>query len=493
MIPLQLLQYSANDCRVAVKQLVKASAICLGLAGILAVCLDAFGINLLNFGTLDVARNTIAFWVYFQITLLFVPGQKHLRLPLVLLIPIFTQLYQVGLGWDLPGGPSSISRIAPYLGVMIFMVSTLVADRVKVSAAEWGFVIAVNAIGITGAILGSTDQFVSLVTYLAVGILLPLYYFFIKRELAASPFSAAQLEASALIGFLTLTVGTLAIIRMGSEMTLGGVTGLLGTRNVSDYNLVLAYLILLWPFALRAARAISPLMVAFALILLLASAIMGLSRTGLMFVPILAVSGIYSVFKDSISKGFRTTIWIALLGTCAFLAFPQKDQLGTVWLQRLNLTESSRSSSIVSKLKPGGEDSIARDQLRMEGYRLFTQSPVMGQGYGGFGESSRRGFRDAHSMTFTALAETGILGLVALYFVLAVVGLRLFRLATAKSVQDGGLFFICFLMWLFAVHSVGGNLTAIQAGSFTVGAINGILLMVYLWAGPVLRRSTSAP
>jgi len=489
MNPLQLLQSSASDCRSAVKMLARACAICLGLATVLSVCLDAFGVNLLNFGTLDIARNAIAFWVYFLVTLLFVPGEKHLRLPLVLLIPILTQLYQVGLGWDLPGGPSSIARIVPYVGVLIFLISTLLADRAKITRTEWGFVIATNAVGVTGAVLGSASQAVALVTYLAVGVMLPLYYFFLKRELTSSTFAPSQIEASALMGFLALTVGTLVIIRMGSEMTLGGVTGLLGTRNVSDYNLVLAYLILLWPLALRAARAVGPVMVAIALVLLLASAIMGLSRTGLMFIPILAIAGLFSVFKHSVSTGIRTAGWIVVLGVIAFFATPQKDQLNTVWLQRLNLTESSQTSSLVTKLKPGGEDSTARDQLRMEGYRLFSQSPLMGQGFGGFGESSRRGFRDAHSMTFTALAETGILGLIALYFVLALVGLRLFRLATAKSVQDGGLFFICFLMWLFAVHSVGGNLTAIQAGSFTVGAINGVLLMVYLWAGPVLRRS----
>ena len=100
-------------------------------------------------------------------------------------------------------------------------------------------------------------------------------------------------------------------------------------------------------------------------------------------------------------------------------------------------------------MKPGGEDSLARDQLRAEAVRLVSDQPLTGLGFGGFGISSERGYNDAHSLSFTVLAEQGLLGLGVLFAVIAVVFLlSLPFLAAGTLAWPQGLIYLGLLIFL---------------------------------------------
>ena len=136
---------------------------------------------------------------------------------------------------------------------------------------------------------------------------------------------------------------------------------------------------------------------------------------------------------------------------------------------------------MASRVKPGGEDSQGRDRLRIEGSRLFQEDPLWGKGFGGFRENSMRGFYDAHSLTFTALSEQGIFGFTILYGFLGFVFLRISKVRTMQHAHPGQqLFVVGFLVWLFAVHSVGGNLIQVPEGGFNVNILPAVMLILYL-------------
>ena len=172
-------------------------------------------------------------------------------------------------------------------------------------------------------------------------------------------------------------------------------------------------------------------------------------------------------------------VGIALVWTVV----PNRESLGLVWAQRFYVGSPEQMIDVLGRVKPGGDDSFARDQLRNEALRLWRQDPLIGQGYGGFGAWSVRGYNDAHSLTFTTLAENGLIGLGLLYGLIGFLALRLLRLAKASSS-----FLLSFLAWLVAMHSVGGNLSVLSPHGFNINAINGVLLVTYLFVHRLALR-----
>ncbi|MBL8059146.1 MAG: O-antigen ligase family protein [Chthonomonas sp.] len=451
-----------------------------------SVAADALGVNLFGFGSMDVVRNGLACTVIGLLVALFLPRFQDIRAALAILIPVLTQFYQVGLAWDFALGPQSLIRVLPYVGLACALSAELIRRPVCLSRAEQVGFLLCGGVGLLGWVSGLDASAVGFFGFLVFAILLPLLYAYFKQQFASDITAGAQLASASFVSFLALAVGTFVVIKLGSGMSMGGVTGLLGTRNVSDYNLIFAYMLLLWPIALVAASRIGAWCVGVLSVLFLASAVIGLSRTGILLVPLLIIVGIFSLYRRSPVALGSTVLAMAITCLLVWTAMPNRESLGLVWAQRFNISSPEQMASIFSRVKPGGDDSFARDQLRNEALRLWRQDPLIGQGYGGFGAWSVRGYNDAHSVTFTTLAENGLIGLGALYGLFGFLGLRLLRLSfrplnRGENYRIGAVFLVSFLAWLLAMHSVGGNLAVLSPRSFNVNVINGILMVAYLF------------
>ena len=467
--------------RQVVLRLIKAVGSLALLGALVALATDGLGFNLLGFGSLDVARNAVAFTVFGLLIALFTPRFRDLRLSLVLIIPILTQFYQVGLAWDFALGPTSLIRVLPYVAVIIAATAELIRRPISLTKAEQMGWLGSAGIGLLGWASGIGTGFTGVFGFLIFGLVLPGLYLFLKQRFEVDETTTAQIGAAGLVGFLALAIGTFVVIKLGSSMEIGGVAGLLGTRNVSDYNLIFAYMLLLWPLALLGASWFGPWQVGAISTLFLASAVVGLSRTGIMMVPLLVLGGLLALYGRKPKSLFLSFAAVLAVGGAVWFMVPNRDTLGSVWSQRFNVGNLDQMLEIANRVKPGGDDSEARDQLRNEALRLWRQDPVIGQGYGGFGAFSVRGFNDAHSVTFTTLAENGLIGLVALYGLFGFLALRLLRLARWDVEGPKGLFLASFAVWLIAIHSVGGNLSVLSAHGFNVNAINGLLVVLYLF------------
>lgn len=464
----------------------------------LGVATDALGVNLFGFGSMDVMRNSLACTVLGLLIALFLPRFQDIRTALVLLIPVITQFYQVGLAWDFALGPQSLIRVLPYFGVACALVAELVRRPVSLTRTEQVGMLLCGGVGLLGWVSGVDASAVGFFGFATFAFLLPLIYAYLKQQFATDVTAGAQLTSASFVSFVALAVGTLVVIRLGAGMSMGGVTGLLGTRNVSDYNLIFAYMLLLWPIALLAASRYGAWCVGVISVMFLASAVVGLSRTGILLVPLLVIVGLISLYRRS-PKAMGSSL-LAMVVTCALVwtVMPNRESLGLVWAQRFNVSSPQQVASIFSRVKPGGDDSFARDQLRNEALRLWRQDPLIGQGYGGFGAWSVRGYNDAHSVTFTTLAENGLIGLGLLYGLFGFLGLRLLRLSFRPLTDGSGsiigfVFLVSFFSWLLAMHSVGGNLAVLSPRSFNVNAINGILLVAYFFVHRLSARAESEP
>lgn len=482
----------ATSARASIRGLGGLLVACAGAGSLAAAGLDALGLNPLGFGAFDVGRNAVAITVYLLLAALFLPQTARWRLGLVFLIPLLTQFYQLGLGWDFDLGPSSLIRVMPYVAVLAAAGAELWRWKPSLSRLEqMGWTLCAG-VGLVGWAASSGSSTTGLFGFLALGIVLPALAVYVRASLQREPELRAQLIAAGFWGFAAFAIGTLVVVRMGSAMELGGVTGLLGTRNISDYNLIFAYMLLLWPLALMGAASLGAPAVGGLCALFLASAIIGLSRTGILIVPILSLAGILALYARQPKAIGQACLSVLLMGALAWSALPNRDTLGMVWAQRFNVASAGQAFEVLERVRPGGSDSAARDQLRLEALRLFQQDPLFGQGFGGFGAWSLRGFNDAHSLTFTTLAEHGALGLFALYLLIGWLALRLVRMAS----WNGGptaLFALCFAAWLFSLHTVGGNLALLSERGFNINVINGLLLVIYLLAHHLVKPTSATP
>lgn len=475
------------------------------LSVLLAAALDGIGLNLLQLGTLDLPRHALIFWPLLLGVAMFTPQLFRERWGIAVVLPFMTQFSQVAMGWEIAGGPHSLLRIAPYLALAVFLAAEAWRERPAVKHAERALVGICLGFAALGTLGGLVAKQPAAFAAMALGLGLPALTILVRHHTEQSPEFSAWITSALGLSFVGLAIGSLGIIKVSSGFELGGVTGLLATRNVSDYNLILGYLILLWPFAVRWGLHWGGALVGGLVILLIGTSVLGLSRVGLAVLPILGIIGLWMAFDHARSQGHGGRTLLQMLGTMVAvgvaisLIIPQRDSLGLVWSQRLNIASIDQILTLTERVRPGGEDSQARDMLRAEAVRLWQAEPWIGHGFGGFDAYSVRGFSDAHSLTLTVLAEHGLLGLAVLYVALIALALRLLGLARVGLRRDLVLMMSCLVAWLLAGHTVGTHVATWTSKSFAVGLMTAILLILWWhaprwWAGlPVSEEQTGEP
>lgn len=479
--------------RVAVKSLTLWLGGIFVLGAMLGVVLNLLGVTIFPFGALAGPRNgfTVAFFLFLAV--LVWPGSAKVRLGLFVLTPFLTQYYQTVLSWDVPQGATSVARVLPFIAMGAVCIPRAWTALRQFSKGEFLGSMLVFGLSLVGylasfdrAIVGGTGVYL-------LGILAPAAYAYLKQELTERPQAKAMVNAALFLAFIVLCLGTLVVIQVGMGIGIGaeaGSGGILATRNISDFNLIISYLLLLWPFAAHGARSYGPIGLALISALFLLTSIVGLSRVAMTIGPVLILFTYLSILRESPKFVGKTVLIGALCFGLVWMAIPGRDDLVRAWTLRFNVTSLDQIVTILERVRPGGEDSFARDQLRAEAQHLFQRDPILGHGLGGFSVTSTSGYGDAHSLSLNLLAEHGIPGVLAFFGACGLILLRALKLCTARLARwpTPSIFVFSFLAWLAAVHTVGGNLLVLLPRSFVVNFLNLFLLVLYLHPERILEQ-----
>lgn len=455
------------------------------LLGGMTLCtlLAPLGFNPFGFSALIGLRTGFALGFFCLLVLVATPRFASLRPAYVLVIPALAQYNNVVLAWDAPLGANQPIRLLPILVVVLLLSLELRGQMLRTFESHRWVILAFIILGCVGFAGGIGISPIGVPGLFFFAVYFPLVVMYLSQLIRHRSHLIPNLLAGAGVAFLIFTLGSVVVIQLGSGLGLGGQTGLLSARSVSDFNVVMGFLFLLWPFVVLAFRRMHPIAMAVASVLFLAACLMGLSRVGIFIAPLLVLAAFVGLYPGRPARTLSVLGAIFGVAILFFLIAPGASNIGGDLIRRFNFTEGFALLDLLDRVRPGGEDSAARDRIRLEALRLFESDPLWGVGIGGFAERSLVGFGDAHSLLFSTLAEFGLVGAIALYGLLFTMFLRQ-AAAFRYPNQDwpfGRLMFVGLAGWFIAVHAAGGALIAISSASFSVNIAGGTYLLLYLF------------
>lgn len=446
----------------------------IGIAWALTTLFDSlliFGANVLQ------TVLVFGFYIYCAATLLMPSGNKFFY---VISIPVLTQFLHLFQKYDFPAGANSLWRLLPFLFVDLYMLSVLIRfgtglSRVeKVVVASWvisGFVSITISPNLAGIVTGACTLILFTI---------PLYFAYLSVMSKHHAFPG-ELERALCLTFIILALGTFGLVFYGAQYK--GASNLLVTRNISDTNVTMAYFILLWPFALHYAgrEGRSPLLTPLLALLFALVVILSFSR-GAVFIVLP-----YLVFSLFVAGNWQRGVWLAAVGVVTGiysgdLIGLMNAELAYSW--QLRFGDFNTTGPVLQKI----QEVSGRAEIRRIAYQLFLERPLFGNGTGSF-EVLGPGYREAHSLFFTVLAEQGLLGMVYLYGLFATLGLHLCKRATDYLHR---LLLAALAAYLLFVHSVGSVFIIIPAKSLTINCIAPLLLIcMYFYSKSMDNRPPS--
>ena len=421
--------------------------------------------ELLDFGS-DRFQNlvVISFYVY-CVQALFTESAS--RLFHLLSIPVFTQFIHIFQKLNFTAGANSIWRLLPFLLLIIYLANFFVRNPPQLQQNQKLFLISwLTTQGFFLFISPNLEMIIGggITLYLLA---LPFYFVYLEYASKAIDFRS-KIEQFLCLTFIILGVGTFGLIYFGAEYK--GSDNLLATRNIADTNVTMAYFILLWPFALlhvRRQKFASLYTLAIAAIFI-SIIIFSFSRGAvLLILP-------YSILTLFFSGHFFK--WISLFGLIAYLYgggvmldFMKDQDLTYFWTLRFG--EILSTNSPWEKLLA----TSGRNEIQATAYQLFLQSPLIGNGIGSF-EILGPGFREAHSLLYTLLAEEGLSGTIYFYLIFATQFIHLLKYSVSQHLEYWAIP-ISFLFYIAFNHTVGSVFVIIPGRSISVNCIAPILLM----------------
>ena len=442
------------------------ATISIGLAWIASMLFN----SLLIFGG-GTIQTVLVFGFYTYCVLTLAVPSEH-KLFYVLSIPILTQFLHLYQKYDFPAGANSLWRLLPFILADLHIISVLVRSKKNLSAGEkcalasWiaiNFLFIIISPNLPGIIIGA------LVLVLST---LPLYFCYLNMH-SESPSFAKDLERSLCLLFLILAFGTLGLVFFGAQYK--GASNLLVTRNISDTNVTMAYFILLWPFALRYAGRSAHTFLLTTLLVFLFTVVVVLSFSrGAVFIVLP-----YLLVTLLISNNLKQAGWFAMVGIlfgADFDSLLQQIDADLAYSWQLRFADFQTAAPAFQKLG----NTSGRAEIRDLAYKLFLENPLYGHGIGSF-EVLGPGYREAHSMFFTILAEQGLIGMLYQYGLFLGLGYCLYKTAAfgRHYLPLSG----AFGAYLLFVHSVGSVWVVIPAKSLTINCIAPILLIcMYYYA-----------
>ena len=401
----------------------------------------------------------------------------------VLAIPVLTQFIQIFQKYSFTAGANSIWRLLPFLILDVYLLHFLLKKGNQLSADYKTLILSWIA-------FNTFFLFISpnLSNIIGGGILLylitiPLFFVYLSLTIQADDFMQ-ELEKYLCLLFLILGLGTIGLVFAGAGYK--GSDNLLATRNIADTNVTMAYFILLWPFVLLYSARNSwyfpgKLSVMFLFITVVA---LSFSR-GAVFLVIP-----YILITTVASGSFLHFKWIIPFIILGFFyrfelsAFLEQQDLFYFW--RLRFADVGSVNTILSRL----ESVSGRLEIHNTAYNLFLKSPVTGHGIGSF-EVLGPGYREAHSLWFTLLAEEGIAGVLFLYGILLQLAILLIDLMI-RAGREFSVLLTSFIFFLLFNHTVGSTFIILPGKSITVNCIAPLLLICLYFYSIKLKIELSA-
>jgi O-antigen ligase len=420
----------------------------------------------------------LAFYIYCFLCLFC--ASKH-KLFHVLAIPVFTQFLHLFQKYSFPAGANSLWRIMPFLILCAYFFHFLLQKPAVLSDLEKWFLTFWIIFQTFFLLISPNLENIAGGGFLIFLLLLPCYFIYLKAVSQANDFRSA-LEMYFFILFMTLGIGTFGLIFAGAIYK--GSENLLATRNIADTNVTMAYFILLWPLTLlyafgNAGNWLSQLC-CFAIFISIV--IFSFSRGAVLLItPYLFITAFITRIK--------VRFWS--LAMLTFLVLTYWSDLSTQWKDldmayfwTLRFGDVVASNSILAKL----QQTSGRAEIHEIAYELFLSRPLSGHGTGSF-EILGPGYREAHSLFFTLLAEQGSIGTLAMYGMYFYFIIILSK--TVATDRKYALLLTSLIFYLLFNHSVGSVFVILPAKSVTINCIAPVLLMcLYFYANSILTSKT---
>ena len=405
----------------------------------------------------------LTFYVYCIISLF--TFSRH-KLFYVLSLPVLTQFIHIFQKYSFTTGANSFWRLFPFILLDLYFIHFFFRKGNYLSQKSQFFIsiwLIINAFFIIISPNAERILWGGIVLYLFT---LPLAFSYLSYMIQADDFQY-EIEKYLCLLFIILGLGTFGLVFAGAGYK--GSDNLLATRNIADTNVTMAYFILLWPFVLlyTARNALSHLFKLAMLFLFTGVVILSFSRGAvLIVVP-------YLILTTLLTKEFLSFKWVlALLIPGVIYKSKITDFLETqdlTYFWKLRFGDMISLNSLLTKL----ESVSGRAEIHRIAYHLFLKSPLIGHGIGSF-EILGPGYREAHSMWYTLLAEEGIIGTTYIYGVFS--ALIIFIL---KTQNDRFVLPISLLFYLIFNHTVGSTFVILPAKSITINCIAPIILLCF--------------
>jgi O-antigen ligase len=404
-----------------------------------------------------------SFYIYCAVALFSYSRHKLFH---VLSIPVFTQFIQIFQKFSFTAGANSVWRLLPFIILGLYFAHFFVRNQIRVSRNQKVFIL-------SWIVLQGFFLFISPNLGMIIGgglllylITIPAYFVYLTSICMAVDFRN-ELEKYLCILFIILAFGTFGLIYFGAGYK--GSDNLLASRNIADTNVTMAYFILIWPFALLYAnrqkmRTIFVFMLA---CLFITIVVFSFSRGAVFLVlPYLIIT---LFLTGHFLKWLLTVVLVCYANWDLLLNLLDSQDLAYFWSLRFGDVFSG--SSFWGNLQAVS----GRVEIQQTAYELFLENPVTGHGIGSF-EVLGPGFREAHSLYYTLLAEEGLLGAIyfyGLFFFLA-------KCLLSLSIKLGAAYWsmpIALLFYLVFNHTVGSVFVIIPGKSISVNCVAPVLLM----------------
>lgn len=419
------------------------------------------------------------FYIYCLLTLA-IPS-KH-KLFYVFSIPILSQFLHLFQKYDFPAGANSLWRLIPFLLADLYILSVLIRFKADLTVAAKCLVTSWIALNFLFIIVSANLAGIITGAFVLILLTIPLYFLYLNLLSKQSAFPL-DLERSLCLSFLILAFGTFGLVFFGAQYK--GASNLLVTRNISDTNVTMAYFILLWPFAmLYARRARHSLLLLPSLVLLFILVVILSFSRGAVFIVLP-----YLLASLLLMSSWKHALAFATLGMALGSAFNDLINLlnaDLAYSWQLRFADFHAVGSVWQEI----QEASGRAEIRRAAYELFLESPLYGHGTGSF-ELLGPGYREAHSMFFTVLAEQGLVGMCYQYGLFAALWYCLFQ----KTSQGGRyrLLPLALGAYLVFVHSVGSVFVIIPAKSLTINCIAPVLLLCIYYYSESIGTQVSSP
>ncbi len=439
-----------------------------GTIGLLSVCIA--WITLLLFDSLRIfGGNTFqtvfvfGFYIY-CVAGLIIPSEH--KLFYVLSLPVLSQFLHLFQKYDFPAGANSLWRLFPFLLADLYILSVLIRFKTNLTMAEKSLTASWIAFNFLSIAISPNLAAIITGAFALLLVTIPLYFLYLSI-FSRHPAFLVNLERSLCLTFILLALGTFGLVYFGAQYK--GASNLLVTRNISDTNVTMAYFILLWPFAICYAMrtAHSWLAAPLLIFLFLLVIILSFSRGAVFIVLPYLLASIWTM------SNWKHKLWFGALGAVISAGFNNlvhliNSDLAYSW--QLRFADFRTAGPALQKI----QEVSGRTEIRRVAYELFLDSPLYGHGTGSF-ELLGPGYREAHSMFFTILAEQGLIGILYLYGLFVALGYHLFR--TRAAGNSHRILPFALVIYLIFVHSVGYVFVIMPAKSLTINCIAPVLLV----------------